>query len=271
MNAKPFAATGWAVSLLLAVTAGVGSVPSAAQAAAEIVDYVALGDSYSSGVGTVDASGSCGRSPSSYPSLWAADHPSAVLHFDACGGAKTDDVRTLQLANLTGDTDLVSITVGGNDVGFSPTLSVCTAGTDAVCEQQVASARTAIAQVLPGALDATYQAIRQAAPNAAVVVLGYPRLFDPAASCPEGSLSVGKREVLNAAADDLTKVIADRAQAAGFTFVDVRPPFAGHEICTPEAWINDVSQDRPADSYHPNADGYAQGYLPLLTAAAPTA
>jgi hypothetical protein len=122
--------------------------------------------------------------------------------------------------------------------------------------------------VLPGDLDATYQAIRQAAPNATVVVLGYPHLFDPAATCPEGGLSVGKRQVLNEAADDLTQVIADRAQAAGFTFVDVRAQFAGHEICTDAPWINGVSQEIPTGSYHPNADGYAQGYLPLLTAAA---
>jgi lysophospholipase L1-like esterase len=265
MNARP-----WAVSLLLAVAAGAGAgaVPPAASAAAEIVDYVALGDSYSSGVGTADATGSCGRSPSGYPSLWAAAHPSAVLHFDACGGATTDDVRTLQLANLTAETGLVSITIGGNDAGFSPTLAVCTAGTDTDCEQQVASARAVIAQVLPGALDATYQAIREGAPNAAVVVLGYPHLFDPAATCPDGGLSAAKRQVLNDAADDLSLVIADRAQAAGFTFVDVRPQFAGHEICTAEPWINDVSAERPSDSYHLNAAGYAQGYLPLLTGAA---
>ena len=254
---------GWAVSLLMA--AGPGLAPSAAAAD---VDYVALGDSYSSGVGTVDASGSCGRSPSGYPSLWAADHPLAVFHFDACGGATTEDVRASQLSNLTGDTDLVSITIGGNDAGFSPTLAVCTAGTDDACAAQVASARATIAEVLPGDLDATYRAIRQGAPEATVVVLGYPHLFDPAASCPGGGLSVAKRQVLNDAADDLTQVIADRAQAAGFTFVDVRPAFAGHEICTAAPWINGVSQEIPSGSYHPNADGYAQGYLPLLTEAA---
>jgi lysophospholipase L1-like esterase len=268
MKAKPSAAAGWAVSVLLAGGVGAGFSPSGASAAAEDVDYVALGDSYSAGVGTVDASGSCGQSPSSYPALWAADHPLAVLHFDACGGATTDDVLASQLANLTGDTDLVSITIGGNDVGFSPTLTVCTAGTDDDCAAQVAVARAAVTQVLPAKLDATYQAIRQAATNATVVVLGYPHLFDPAAACADGALSVSKRQLLNDADDDLTQVIDDRAQAAGFTFVDVRPVFAGHEICTEAPWINDVSQDRPSDSYHPNADGYAQGYLPLLTAAA---
>ncbi|GIE98122.1 SGNH/GDSL hydrolase family protein [Paractinoplanes rishiriensis] len=254
----------FALSVLLAVTLA----PSAAAASPAPIDYVALGDSYSSGVGTVDASGTCGRSPSSYPALWAVNHPFATLHFDACGGATTDHVRASQLNALNGDTDLVSITIGGNDVGFSPTLSVCTAAADATCTQQVTTARTAMAQALPAKLDATYQAIRQKAPNAKVVVLGYPRLFNPAVSCPGGGLSVTKQQSLNAAADHLTQVISDRARAAGFTFVDVRPLFSGHEICTAVTWINNVSQTRPYDSYHPNAGGYAQAYLPLLTAAA---
>ncbi|GIE02601.1 lipase 1 [Paractinoplanes durhamensis] len=238
-----------------------------AAAATTTVDYVALGDSYSAGVGTPDAAGSCGQSPSSYPSLWAINHPAAVLHLAACGGATTDNVRTSQLTSLTADTDLVSITAGGNDVGFSPTLSVCTAGTDAACQQQVAAARTAIAQILPAKLDATYQAIRQKAPNATVVVLGYPRLFDIAASCPGGGLSAARRQLLNDTADSLAAVTADRVKAAGFTFADTRPLFTGHGVCTTVAWINNVSATRPADSYHPNGGGYAQVYLPLLTAA----
>ncbi|GIF23545.1 lysophospholipase L1-like esterase [Actinoplanes tereljensis] len=252
----------------LALTAGTALTPVAAAAATATVQYVALGDSYSAGVGTPDESGSCGRSPSSYPSLWAVNHPAAVLHFAACGGATTDSVRTSQLGDLDAGTTVVSITAGGNDVGFSPTLSVCTAGSDDACRQQVASARAATTSVLPGKLDATYQAIRAKAPNARLVVLGYPRLFNPAVTCPTGGLSTVKQNLLNAAADDLNAVIRTRATAAGATFTDVTTLFTGHEICTAVAWINNVSPARPSDSYHPNGGGYAQAYLPLFTAAA---
>ncbi|MEU4236778.1 SGNH/GDSL hydrolase family protein [Actinoplanes sp. NPDC026619] len=255
-------------SALFATIAAPGLATPAAAATATAVDYVALGDSYSAGVGTPDESGSCGRSPSSYPSLWAVNHPAATLHFVACGGATTDTVRASQLAELSSATTLVSITVGGNDVGFSPTLSVCTAGTDDACRRQVESARAAMAATLPAKLDATYQAIRQKAPAATVVVLGYPRLFDPAVSCPGGGLSAVKQNLLNAAADDLNAVVRDRATAAGAAFADVRTLFTGHEICTAVTWINNVSATRPSDSYHPNSGGYAQVYLPLLNAAA---
>jgi lysophospholipase L1-like esterase len=253
--------------LLAVIGVAVIDVPFA-NAAASTIDYVALGDSYSSGVGTADAAGPCGRSPSGYPSLWAAKHPTASLRFVACGGATTDDVRNTQLSALDSGTDLVSITIGGNDAGFFPTLALCTSSTDAACEQQVTTARTGIARVLPGKLDATYQAIRKQAPNAIVVVLGYPRLFDPTADCPGDGLTTFKRQVLNAAADHLARVIADRAQAAGFRFADVRSPFSGHAICTPAAWINNLSPTGAPTSFHPNAAGYSQGYLPALTAAA---
>lgn len=233
------------------------------------IDYVALGDSYSSGVGTPGTSGECGQGPGGYASLWATDQRPASFQLLACSGATTDDVLQSQLPALSADTDLVSITIGGNDAGFFPTVMLCAQSTDAACEQQVTSARTGIARVLPGKLDATYQAIRQRAPSAAVVVMGYPRLFDPTSDCPADGMTTFKRQLLNSAADQLARVISDRAQTAGFTFADVRARFDGHSSCTPNAWINTLSPARISDSFHPNMPGYAQGYLPAMAAAAP--
>ncbi|HEX8628615.1 MAG TPA: SGNH/GDSL hydrolase family protein [Catenuloplanes sp.] len=268
MSRKTLALAWFIVPAVLAGTGVVATGVPVASAATSTVDYVALGDSYSSGVGAPDASGPCGRSPSGYPARWAAQHPTASLRFVACGGATTDDVRRDQLAALDGGTDLVSITIGGNDAGFFPTVMLCASRTDAACEQQVTTARSTISQVLPGKLDATYQAIRGRAPNATVVVLGYPRLFEPNADCPTGGMSTFKRRVLNSGADHLARVIADRARAAGFTFADVRSAFTGHGICSPAAWINNVSTTRLADSFHPNVAGYEQGYLPAFSVAA---
>lgn len=267
---RRFPASAWSVvSLLLAVTGAVVGA-QAAHAAAPTVDYVALGDSYSSGVGTPDASGPCGRSLLGYPGLWAANHPTAALRLVACGGATTDDVRRTQVSSLDSGTDLVSVTIGGNDAGFFPTVMTCASDTDAVCEQRVRAARTTISQVLPGKLDTTYQAIRNQAPNATVVVLGYPRLFDPTADCPSDQMTTFKRQLLNAGADHLARVIAARAAAAGFRFADVRPVFDGHAVCTTAAWINNITPARMSDSFHPNASGYERGYLSAMSAAAAT-
>ena len=85
------------------------------------VHYVALGDSYSSGVGAGDyTGGSCRRSSHAYSALWAAEHSPASYRSAACSGATTASVLSGQLSAVTSDTTFVTITIGGNDVGSPP-------------------------------------------------------------------------------------------------------------------------------------------------------
>lgn len=233
-----------------------------AQAAAP-VDYVALGDSYSSGTGAPPyQSGSCYRSSRGYAQLWANTHEVSSFKYAACGGATTQSM-TDQFASLDAGTDLVSITIGGNDVGFANTMVTCVTGSDTSCVNAVNNGIEAARTTLPGRLDATYATIRTRAPNATVVVLGYPYLVEPNGTC----LSATKRAALNRGSDELAAVISARAAAAGARYVDARAHFAGHGACGPSPWINSFSLFRLAESFHPNATGYAQGYLPLLNSA----
>jgi lysophospholipase L1-like esterase len=168
---------------------------------------------------------------------------------------------------LSASTDLVSITVGGNDSGFAPTVITCVLASDSGCTAAVRRARASITGTLPARLDTVYAAVRERAPDARVVVLAYPRLFDTAGACP-GGMSLVKRRALNAAADELAEVVRARAANAGFVFADVRAAFEGHGICARTPWVHGVSVLRPADSFHPTATGQRLGYLPALTAAA---
>jgi lysophospholipase L1-like esterase len=252
-----------ALSLLMTMLLTGFLMSPAAPAQAASVDYVALGDSYSSGVGAPGTSGLCMRSPQGYPRLWVNTHQVSSFSFAACGGAVTDDVRNFQIWALNSGTDSVTITIGGNDVGFASAMITCTLGSTASCLDAIDEGREYGSSTLPGDLDATYAAIRARAPNANVYVLGYPRLFEES-SCP-GGLSLTKRRAINQAADELSGIIAGRAGAAGFTYVDVRGAFAGHGICASSPWINAFSLS--LSSYHPNAAGYRDGYLPALTAA----
>src|SRR5882757_565247 len=98
--------------------------------------YVALGDSYSSGVGAGSydsASGSCDRSTKAYPALWAAAHSPASFAFTACSGAKTADVVRSQLGPVNSSTGLISVTVGGNDAGFADVMTTCVLGSTTTC------------------------------------------------------------------------------------------------------------------------------------------
>jgi lysophospholipase L1-like esterase len=234
-------------------------------AAASTVDYVAMGDSYSSGVGAPGQAGLCLRSSRSYTNQWAERNDPASFRTVACGGAKTGDVLTWQVPFLSGRTDLVTITIGGNDAGFADTVISCTIGSEATCAGKVGSARDFVNRTLPGLLDRTYRAIRAKAPNARVVVLGYPRLFDERnAYCGIAGMSLAKRRILNDGADDLAGVIGDRAKAAGFTWVDVRERFDAHGACAAAPWINGLTILPPTDSFHPNTAGYTSGYLPAM-------
>jgi lysophospholipase L1-like esterase len=242
---------------------------TAPSAGAAGVQYVALGDSYSSGVGAgsyISSSGSCYRSTKSYPYLWNAAHSPSSFVFAACSGARTGDVVSGQLSALSSATTLVSISIGGNDAGFADTMTTCVLQSESTCLNAVSAARSYISSTLPGRLDTVYAAIRSRAPNAHVVVLGYPHMYRIGGSCILG-IGDTKRKAINAAADDLSAVTAKRAADAGFTYVDVRGAFTGHEICSGSSWLN--STTLPIyESYHPNSSGQAYGYLPSLTSAA---
>ncbi|HEV2781633.1 MAG TPA: SGNH/GDSL hydrolase family protein [Actinophytocola sp.] len=244
------------VSLLtFALVAPAGAAPLA-------VNYVALGDSYASGTGagSYGDSGSCLRSANAYAPLWASSH-GATLSFVACSGAETADVLNGQVNALSAATNLVTISIGGNDAGFSDVVITCTTGSDSTCVNRVNQARAFAQTTLPGRLDAVYSAIRSRAPSARVVVLGYPRLFS-AGFC--WWFSTTKRNAVNGAANELSTIIAARAAAAGFTYEDTRDNFAGHEVCTSAQWINGINLGNLVESYHPNASGHSRAYLPAL-------
>jgi lysophospholipase L1-like esterase len=245
-----------------------GSVAAAGPAGAATVRYVALGDSYSSGLGAGNydpASGSCKRSPNAYPARWAAAHSPASFSFRACAGARTTDVLNGQLGPLNADTTLVSITIGGNDAGFSNVMETCVLGSDSACLTAVAGAQAFAQNTLPGRLNNLFSAINSRAPSAHVVVLDYPHLYMITNVCV--GLSNTKRTALNNAADTLDTVISKAAAQAGFAFSGVRDDFAGHELCSGDGWLRSVTIPI-GESYHPTARGHALGYLPAFTAGA---
>lgn len=252
--------TGVVLTALTSVAPAVAA-PSAAH-------YVALGDSYAAGVGAGNydpASKSCMRSSNAYPALWESKHIGSYYTSVACLGATTADVLNNQLAAVKSDTTLITVTIGGNDIGFADVLKECVfPGNDQGCLARVDTAESAMRQTLPDNLDRTYQAIRQHAPTAKVVVVGYPKLFE-LGSCL-GGLSLAKRTKLDEGANILAGVIAARAQAAGFGFADARSAFAGHGVCSKTSWIHGVTYPIET-SYHPTATGQAQGYLPIVTQA----
>ena len=244
------------------------AAPAVAASKYATTDYVALGDSYSSGVGSPGQVGLCLQSPNGYPGQWTAAHSPKSFTDLACSGATTDDVLSSQVPLLSSGADLITITIGGNDAGFAPTVLSCEVSSDAACAATVASAENTIRQSLPAKLDNTYAAIKHKAPQAEVVVLDYPLLFDTStSSCGLTGLDLAKRKVLNDGAQVLDDLIQARVAASGFHYAEVRGTFAGHGICSSSPYLNNLTIVPPTNSFHPTKTGYTYGYLPALTGA----
>ncbi|GAA4545976.1 SGNH/GDSL hydrolase family protein [Amycolatopsis samaneae] len=248
-----------AAAVAALTTLGLAGTAGAVQAA----NYVALGDSYSSGVGAGDYgdSGNCMRSSKAYPHLWANAHSGTKLTFVACSGARTGDVIS-QASSVTSGATLVTVSVGGNDAGFVDVIKTCTLNDDNACVNRVNQAKTYVNGTLPGLLDKVYGTIKQKAPNAKLVVLGYPHIYKVPGSCNVG-LSDAKRSAINSGSDALASTISKRASAAGATFIDMRAPFGGHEICSSDRWLHSLTWP-VEESYHPTATGQSSGYYATL-------
>ncbi|ROT32037.1 SGNH/GDSL hydrolase family protein [Micromonospora sp. HM5-17] len=264
MSLRRLVVTALALPLITALTLGLGTAPPAHAAA---LTWVALGDSYASGTGTREYypdSGGCERSPHAYPVL-GAQRLGATLTFNACSGATVSGVLNGQLSGLNSATSYVTVSAGGNDIGWVSVVSRCALPWPYTCWAEIDAAENMIRNTLPGRLDQLYSRIRSLAPNARVAVVGYPRLFNGEECNLIARISPGEQAEMNAAADLLATTIRARAEAHGFAFVDARGPFTGHAVCDDVEWINGISNPL-SESYHPNRAGHV-GYTGIVTSA----
>jgi lysophospholipase L1-like esterase len=240
-----------------------GLSAAAAPAVASADDYVALGDSFSSGVGTgsYTLSSSCRRGVYAYPWLVTQQRPNTSLTFAACSGATTGDVMASQIQSVTAATDIVTVTIGGNDIGFSDLIVQCTL---ADCSSALDTTRGSLGTVLSPRLDTVYTAIRGRAQAASVVVLGYPRIFSSAGCFGTLGISATERAKANQLADALDQLAGARAAAAGVTYRSAIAQFSGHAVCSWSAWLNGLNLFNTVESYHPNRNGNSLGYAPLM-------
>ena len=225
------------------------------------IAYVALGDSYAAGwgAGAADPEDPCQRSAQGYPTLLDDAQKRIQLEVNAaCKGAKTANVINTQLSALNSDTRLVTLTVGGNDLNVADVAATCTTPgvTADQCITEIQNAVTpAKLQALDDALTDLYAKVAARAPDARIVVTGYPYLADPAPGSPNAAIITA----LNAATDQLnaiTKQAVTVAQNAdvNIRYVDVTAEFAGHGIFSPNRFINRPGTEA---AFHPNALGYS--------------
>jgi lysophospholipase L1-like esterase len=249
--------------------AGMEAVVAGAARAATPVEYVALGDSYASGVGAAPydaASGACLRSPKSYPRRYAASHAQYTLKDATCSGATIADVRAKQLSTLTAATSLITITVGGNDAQFTGVVKACLTESDQYCATATQWMSYYARNQLVTELAGLYTDIKARSPRALIFVLGYPQPVAMTGSCGDLDLTAAKRTSMNGMADALAEGGKAAATSASVYFIDMRKPFSGHGACGTSPWINGVKLAQLTETFHANAAGYEQGYAAKLSA-----
>ncbi|GAA2709169.1 MULTISPECIES: SGNH/GDSL hydrolase family protein [Streptomyces] len=243
--------------------------------------YVALGDSFTSGPSIpTQVNVTCGRSNANYPSLlkeWLG-----ITRFTdaSCGGAVTQDMwrsqpgrpgTTPQLDAIDSSTTLVTLGIGGNDIGFGEVIFRCShawpkpvptdnpcqryftgSGTDAL-EERIEQTAPKVADILKG--------IHQRAPHARIAVVGYPAVIgDDIAGC-RTSLRIADGDIpyLRGVIRHLNAMLRRQAVAHDALYVNTNATTADHDACRPfeDRYVEGLytRPERPAIPVHPNADG----------------
>jgi lysophospholipase L1-like esterase len=269
--------------LMTTLVAGLSGILTAAALPATadaggIGQYVALGDSYAAGQGGSapgDYLNDCLQSPNGYPALLDAENQIHLRANAACTGATTSDVAEEQLSALKQGTRLVTLTVGAADLNLSGVLAACTAGTQARCQTAITNALALLSASCGGGseellsrLTDLYAEVADAAPNALIVVTGYPLLFELVQGDPNLVL---KTQINNAtAALNCTiqkAVAAAHASGINIVYVDVTQAFDRHGIGGSEEFINPPGTG--INAFHPTPAGYV-AYAAAISAALPS-
>lgn len=252
---------------IVGVVAGLAILPLTVASPAEGVgtSYVALGDSYSAGVGTRNKVDACYRSPEGYPALVAGQRGWS-LNYQACSGATIGQVEASQLAAVTSSVSFVTVSAGGNDAGFADGLLECAKpGWMSNCPAKLDTAERLITGTIPARLDSLYGKIRSQAPNARRAAVGYPHIFNGEDCNALTWFSPAEQSRINQLTDKLDQLTATRAAAHGMGFVDPRGSFAGHAVCDSTEFINGLAMP-VEESYHPN-DAGNRAYATLVSGA----
>lgn len=257
--------------------------------------YVAMGSSFAAGPGVTTpaetAENRCQRSSDNYAHQLARRR-NLTLTDVSCGGATTAHIvgpwneLPAQVDALTADTALVTLTIGGNDVGYIGGLMAGScrradpAGETAaaqMCRGLRAMSRTAASGTGPSVvaapgeeawrkladgLDRIVAEVRRRAPQARLVFVDYPQILAAGASCERAPLDPEAAATARATAARLAQVTADAARRGGAELVSVAQLSRGHDACSGEPWVTGFVPAGPPEPgerrfapYHPNLRG----------------
>jgi len=282
------------LSVVVAVVATLPFLVSAGAAGARQPpqSYVSLGDSYTAGplipVQQNDPAG-CLRSDHNYPHLVAAALAVSTFRDPSCSGAETGDMTSPQdvspgpnppqFDSLGRDTELVTLGIGGNDIGFSEIIENCSSPTPTghPCQDHyVVNGHDELAQRIADTapkVAAVIQGIHQRSPRARVLVVAYLAILPESGPGCWPQLPIAPDDVpyLRGVENKLNGMLAQQAMANRAAYVDAYTASIGHDACQLPGtrWVEPAVPTTPAAPVHPNLfgmQGYAAAVLALVNA-----
>ncbi|SIR93169.1 SGNH/GDSL hydrolase family protein [Williamsia sterculiae] len=235
--------------------------------------YVALGSSYAAGADTADVVDlRCLRTGDNYPHLLARALGLSLTDV-TCSGSTIADILNRshhrhalppQIDAVTATTDVVTITTGGNDVGYIGRLTGISCANRVTSSDTVDGLQCAVGhprrppaaeeyELLRERLVDVVDAVRARAPRALVVFVDYPPVLDANGDlCPAVPLTPDEAFSTVRTYDGLTFATRSAAATSGSLLVDVAGPGTEHTACSPSPWVNGYRLPVP---YHPNLEG----------------
>ena len=243
--------------------------------------YVAMGDSYTAapGVPFTDRSDPCLQSDQNYPHLLAEKLSFAELTDVSCSGARTLWVTEPgrggldpQLDAVSEDTDLVTISLGGNDGGaFAYLQTQCKRLAPSDPDGSPCADATAtdsgtgtgdrlldlVAANLPASLEAVIAEVEEKAPDATIILVTYPQILPSSGTCPDKvPLTEGDYAFFNSVIAAQNDAMVAAAESTGVEWIDVEKASLGHDVCSDEPWINrlevtDLTEVSRGNALHP--------------------
>lgn len=258
----------------------VSEAPARSSDASVPLNYVALGDSAASGPRIPDQVGApgCQQSDSNYPHVLAEDLAVGSFVDVTCSGAVTENIVStaqgtssgevpVQLDALSADTDLVTVTIGGNDIGLVSTAVGCLTFTASsatnVCKDRltaggVDSVAAAIEDAAPS-WGAMLDAVADRAPDARILVVGYGTYLPDGGCFPTQPMLPADADYIQGSITAMNEALKQQADEHGAEFVDTEALSVGHDVCVAadQRYFEGVVPQNPAAPLHPTAAGMA--------------
>jgi GDSL-like Lipase/Acylhydrolase family len=258
--------------------ASIVTLVALAAPAAASADYVALGDSYAAGplIPLQIQPFGCLKSNNNYAHIAQRTLAFAEFRDPSCSGADTQDMTQAQgvtpgpnppqFDSLQSDTQLVTITIGGNDIGFSSIAEDCFTlqRTGSPCrDQYVQNGRDEISERIAATapkVAAVFQGIHERSPQARVYVLTYAAIFpenDDFGCWPQMPVADGDIVYLREKQRELNAMLVAQAAANNVGVIDWYAASIGHDACKPPGlrWVEPAIPANAAAPVHPNLLG----------------